>query len=87
MALNKVSRYHSLPKGQGEKLLPPEVVKMAKQMASTGGKTAGSKKPNKIGAVEMDTRLYPKTKGRLHDQDPSIVHKKSPWDYVPPDER
>ena len=87
MAISKTSRYNSLPAGAGEKLLPPEVVKMAKQMKATGGKTAGTKKPNKIGAVEMDPRLYPTTKDRFHDQDPSLVHKKSPWDYIPPAER
>lgn len=87
MALSKTSRYTSLPAGAGEKLLPPEVVKMAKQMKATGGKTAGTKKPSKMAGMEMDARLYPKTKGRFHDQDPSIVHQKSPWDYIPPDKR
>lgn len=87
MALSKTSRYHSLPAGAGEKLLPPEVVKMAKQMKSTGGKTAGTKKPSKMAGMEMDSRLYPKTKGKFHDQDPSLVHKRSTQDYYPPSER
>lgn len=83
MALNKISRVHSLPPGAAEKLLPPEVVKMARGMNGS----SGNKKANKVGASDADSRLKPRMAKMFHDQDPSLVHKKSPWDYIPPSER
>ena len=84
MALNKLSRVRSLPPGEAAKLLPPEIVRMAQGLE---GRTSGSKKANKVGAGDMDARLRHKTADRVFDTDPDLVHKKSPWDYIPPSER
>lgn len=84
MALNKLSRVRSLPPGEASKLLPPEIVRMAQGLE---GGTSRNKKVNKVGAGDPIDRLVSKTKGRDFDTDPDLVHKKSPWDYIPPAER
>lgn len=87
MATNKLSRYQSLKAMGGEKLLPPEIQKLARGMGSLGGQTPKGSNLKDPSGKDLYARLKSGTKDRNFDQDPDLVHKRSPLDYIPPDER